>query len=153
MTVSLEDATGERAPADDEYFLVVLLQLLDQREKIAVAAHDDVRVDVRVGEGHFKSVEGEVDVRAVLVAARRQVALDEADGVLGERPAVLARPGPVGVGDLGDHLAAFFEGFENDADIEVLAERGLDADLNVVEVDEYRDVVSFLGQNTSLRKG
>ena len=60
-------------------------------------------------------------------------------GVLGERPAVLARPGPVGVGDLGDHLAAFFEGFENDADIEVLAERGLDADLNVVEVDEDGD--------------
>ena len=51
---------------------------------------------------------------------------------------------PVGVGDLGDDLAALLDGVENDADVELLAERGLDADLDVVEVDENGDVQTVL---------
>ncbi len=150
MAVLLQDDARERAPADHEHLLVVLLQLLDQRQEVAVAADDDVGVDVGVGERHFEGVEREVDVGAVLVAARREVALHEADGVLGEVAAVLAGAGPVGVGDLGDDLAALLERFEDDADVEVLAERGPDADFDVVEVDEYRDVDAFLmGQNCS----
>src|SRR5262249_7322428 len=47
----------------------------------------------------------------------------------------------VGIGDLGDDLAALLECLENDADVEVLAERVLDADFDVVEVDEHSDVV------------
>ena len=73
-------------------------------------------------ERHFERVERQVDVGAVLVAAGREVALHEPDGVLGERAAVLAGAGPVGVGDLGDDLAALLERFEDDADVEVLAE-------------------------------
>ena len=61
---------------------------------------------MRVGEHHFERVEREIDVGAVLVAARREIALHEADGVLRERAAVFTRARPVGVGDLGDHLAA-----------------------------------------------
>ena len=65
--------------------------------------------------------------------------------------AVLAGARPVGVGDLGDHLAALLEGVEDDADVEMLAERGLDADLDVVEVDEHRDVETVLiGQGNFL---
>src|SRR5262249_10838960 len=93
-----------------------------------------------------------VDVGAVLVAARREVALHEPDGVLRERSAVLAGARPVGVGDLGHHLAAFLDGVQNGADVELLVERGLDADLDVVEVDEYGDVETILmGQSASLR--
>src|SRR5438094_3771845 len=103
-------------------------------------------------ERHFERVEGEVDVGAVLVAARRHVALDQANGVLRERAAVLAGARPVGVGDLGHHLSAFLDGVEDDADVELLAEGGLDADFDVVEVDEYRDVETILmGQTESLR--
>ena len=74
----------------------------------------------------------------------RHVALDEADGVLRQRAAVLAGAGPVGVGDLGDDLAALLDRVEDDADVELLAEGGLDADFDVVEVDENGDVETIL---------
>ena len=144
MAVALQDDARERAAADDEHLLVVLLQLLDERDEVAVAADDDVGVDVRVRERHLERVEREVDVGAVLVAAGRQVALHEADGVLRQRAAVLAGARPVGIGDLGDDLAALLERFEDGADVEMLAERGLDADFDVVEVDEDGDVETVL---------
>ena len=84
VAVALEDHARERAAADHEHFLVVLLQLLDERQEVAVAADDHVRVDVRVRERHLERVERQVDVGAVLVAARRHVPLDEANRVLGE---------------------------------------------------------------------
>ena len=152
VAVALQDDAREGAAADDEHLLVVLLQLFDERQEVAVAADDDVGVDVGMGERHFERVEREVDVGAVLVAAGREVALHEADGVLRERAAVFAGARPVGVGDLGDDFAALLEGVEDDADVEVLAEGGLDADFDVVEVDEYGDVEAILmGQNGSLR--
>ena len=144
MAVALQDHARERAAADDEHLLVVLLELLDERQEVAVAADDDVGVDVRVRERHLERVEREVDVGAVLVAAGREVALHEADGVLRERAAVLAGARPVGVGDLGDDLAALLDGVEDGADVEMLAEGGLDADLDVVEVDEDGDVQAVL---------
>ena len=72
--------------------------------------------------------------------------------MLRQRAAVLAGARPVGVGDLGDHLAALFDGVEDGADVELLTERGFDADFDVVEVDEDGDVQAILmGQNKSLR--
>ena len=144
MAVALEDDAREGSSADDEDFLVVLLQLLDERQEIAVAAHDDVRVDVRVSKGHLQRIEREVDVGAVLVAARRQVALNQPDGVLRQRPAVLSGARPIRIRDFGDDLAALFDGFENRADVEVLVQRALDADLDVVEVDENCNVEAIL---------
>ncbi len=144
VAVALEDDAGERPAANDEHLLVVLLELLDQREEVAVAADDHVRVDVRVREGHFEGIERQVDVGAVLVAAGRQVALHQTDGVLGEVAAVLARARPVGVGDLSDHLAALLQGVEDGADVEILTERRFDANLDVVEVDEHGDVETVL---------
>ena len=150
VAVALQDHARERAAADDEHFLVALLELFDEREEVAVAADDHVGVDVRVRERHLERVEREVDVGAVLVAARRHVALDEANRMLCERAAVLAGTRPVGVGDLGDHLAAFLDGVEDDPDVELLAEGGFDADFDVVEVDENGDVQTILmGQNSS----
>src|SRR5215467_2856621 len=144
VAVALQDHARKGAPADDEDFLVVLLEFLDERQEVAVAADDDVSVDVLVGERHFERVERHVDVGAVLVAARRQVALHEADGVLRQMPTVVAGARPVGVGDLADDLSALFDGLEHVADVELLTEGVFDSDLDVVEVDEYRDVQSFL---------
>ena len=105
---------------------------------------------MRVRERHLERVERHVDVGAVLVAAGRQVALDEANRVLRERAAVLAGTRPVGVRDLADDLAALLDRVEDGADVEVLAERALDADFDVVEVDENGDVQTILvGQNDS----
>jgi hypothetical protein len=144
VAVLLHHEAGELAAADDEHLLVVLLQLLDERDEVAVAADDDEGVDVVVGERHLEGVEGQVDVGAVLVAARREVALHHADRVLREQPAVVAGALPVAVGDLGDDLAAFLDAVEDGADVEGLAEGGLHADLDVVEIDEDRDFQACL---------
>src|SRR5439155_14108570 len=95
-------------------------------------------------------VEREVDVGAVLVAAGREIALHEADRVLRQRPAVLAGARPVRVRDLGDDLAALLDGVEDGADVELLIEGRLDADLDVVEVDEDGDVEAILMGQTEV---
>jgi hypothetical protein len=136
MTVLLHDVARELPSADHEHFLVVLFQLLDQADEIAVAADDDECVDVGMGEGHLERVEGQIDVGAVLVAARREIALHHLDGVLREQPAVLAGALPVAVGRLGDDLAALFERLEHETRIEGGVEGVLDADFDVVEIDE-----------------
>src|SRR5262245_28740937 len=99
---------------------------------------------MRVGKRHLQRIEGEVDVGAVLVAAGGEIALDEPDGVLSQRAAVFAGARPIGIGDLGDDLAAFLERLENGPDVEVLVEGCSDAYFNVVEVDENGDVDAFL---------
>ena len=141
--VLLHHLAGELPAADDEDLLVVLLELLHQGDEVAVAADDDEGVDVVVGEGHLQRVERQVDVGAVLVAAGGHHPLHQPYGVVGHRPAVVAAL-PVAVGDLGDDLAAFLDGFEHRADVEAEAEGVLDPDLDVVEVDEYGNLESFV---------
>ena len=144
MAVPLQDDAREGPASDHEHLLVVLLQFFDEGEEVAVAAHDNVGIDVGMGECHLERIERQVDVSPVLVPARRQIALHEADGMLGESAAVLTCASPVGVGDLGDDLAALLERFEDDSDVEMFAEGGLDANLDVVEIDEDGDVDAFL---------
>ena len=144
MTVLLQNRAGERLAADHEHGLVVLLQLVDQRDEIAVAADDRERVDVVVRERHFQRVERQIDIGAVLIAPRRRIALHHLHGVLGELPRRILQPSPVRVSDLGDDLAAFLQGFEHDRHIELALQCRFDADLDVVEVDKDRDLeVSF----------
>jgi hypothetical protein len=144
VAVALHRQAGELPPADDDHAPAVLLQLLDQRDEVAVAADDDEPVDVVVGEGHLERVEGHGDVGAVLVAAGGEVALHHPDGVLREEAAVVADALPVAVGDLGDDLAPLLDGLEDEADVELAADGGFDADLDVVEVDEYGDAACVL---------
>ena len=84
VTVLLQDRAGEGAPADDEDALVVLFELIHQGNEIAVAADDGKGVDVVVSERHFESVQRQIDIGAVLVAARRRIALHHLYGVFGE---------------------------------------------------------------------
>ena len=88
--VLLHHLAGELAAAYDEHLLVVLLELLHERDEVAVAADDDEGVDVVVREGHFERVERQVDVGAVLVAAGRHHALHEPHGVVRHRTPVVA---------------------------------------------------------------
>ena len=152
VTVLLHHLARELPSADDEHLLVVLLQLLDERDEIAVAADDDERVDVIVRKRHLERIEREVDVGAVLVASRRQVPLHHADGVLRHQPAVVAGPLPVAVGDLGDDFAALLDAVQNRRDVELRMQRGLHTDFDVVEIDEDRNFQSLIDQNVfSLR--
>ena len=116
-----------------------LFELLDERNEIAVAADDDECVDVAVRKGHLERVEGHRDVGAVLVATGSHVALHHADRVLREQAAVVAHALPVAVRDLRDDFATLLDGIEDQADVELSADGVLDADLDVVEIDEYGD--------------
>ncbi len=149
VAVALHHQAGEGPTADHEDLLVVLFELLDQADEVAVAADDDVGVDVAVGERHLEGVERQVDVGAVLVATRREVALYQFGRVLRQRPAVVTCARPVAVGDLRDHIAPFLERLEDDPDVELHAQRALDPDLNVVEVDKNRNLQSCICQNPS----
>jgi hypothetical protein len=77
---------------------------------------------------------------APFLSAGCQVSLDEFGGVLCERAAVIAGPRPVTVGDLRNNFAALLERFEHDPNVELATERALDADLDVVEIDKYRNL-------------
>ena len=150
VAIPLHDQAGERPAADHEDLLVVLFEFLDQADEVTVAANDDVGVDVTVRERHLEGVERQVDVGAVLVAARSEVALDEFGRVLRQRPAVIAGARPVAVGDLGHHVAPFLERLEDDPDVELHAQRALDPDLDVVEVDENCNLQSCICQNPKI---
>ncbi len=70
MTVLLQDGARESAPAHHENRLVVLFQLVHQRDEVAVAADDRECINVIVRKGHLQRVQRQVDIRAVFVAAR-----------------------------------------------------------------------------------
>src|SRR5690606_17021104 len=153
VAVALHDHAGELPSAHDEDLLVVLLELLHQADEVAVAADDHEGIDVGMREGHFERVEGQIDVRAILVAAWRQVALHHLDGVLREAAAVAAGALPVAVCGLRDHVAAFLEGFEDEAHVERGAQGVLDANLDVVEIDEYSYSKAIVPSHTVLSEG
>ena len=140
MTVLLQNRAGEGAAAHHEDALVVLLQFVDQRDEVAVAADNGEGVDVIVREGHLERVERQVDVGAVLVAARRRVALNHLHGVLGERARGGFLPAPVRVSELGDDFAAFFQRVQHGSHVEFAVQGGLDADFDIVEIDEHGDL-------------
>ena len=146
VAVLLHHLARELPPADDEHFLVVLLQLFDERDEVAVAADDDERVDVIVRKRHLERVEREVDVGAVLVSAGRKVPLHHPDRVLRHQPAVFAGPLPVAIRHFGDHLAALLDAVQNRRNVELRMQRGLDTDFDVVEIDEDRNFQSLIDQ-------
>ncbi len=150
VAVALHDAARESAPADDEYLLVVLLQFLDEGDEITVAANDHIRVDVGVGKGHLQRIERQVDVGAVLVAARGEIALEKLRRVLRQRTAVVASPRPVSVSNLRDNLATFLQRFEHDTDVELRAQGTLHTDLDIVEIDEHCQFELCIRQTFSL---
>src|SRR5262245_12697905 len=86
VTVLLQNRAGEGFTTHNKDELVVLLQLIYERDEIAVAAHDRKRVDVIVSECQLQGVERKIDVCAILIPARRRIALDHLDRVLRHLP-------------------------------------------------------------------
>ena len=140
MTISLQNRAGEGLAADDIYPLVVLLQLVDQRHEVAVAADDGESIDMVAREGHLQGVECEVDVSAVLVPARSGVALYHLDTVLGQGASLRWLAAPVAVSHLGGDFTPLLDAFQNALHVERPVQSRLHADFNVVEVDEYCEV-------------
>ncbi len=93
-----------------------------------------------VRESEFQRVQRQIDIGAVLVSPRRGIALHHLHRVLGELPRGIFQLPPVRVGDFGDNFASFFQRFEHDRNIEFALQRRFDANLDIVEVDEDRDL-------------
>ena len=70
MAVLLKDGAREGLSAHDKDCFAVLFELVDQRDEIAVPAHHGKGVDVGVCKGHLQGIQGQVDVRSVLIASR-----------------------------------------------------------------------------------
>ena len=140
VTVLLQNGAREGLAAHHENRLIVLLQLVDQRHEIAVAADDGERVDVIVRERHLQRVERQIDIGAVLIAAWRGSRCTICTAYSESCAGGVLHPAPVRVGNLGDDFAPFLQGFENDAHVEFPLQRRFDADFDIVEVDEDRNL-------------
>jgi len=81
VAILLQNRRREGLPAHHEHGLAVFLQLVHQRNEVAVAADDGEGIDVRVRKRHLQRVQSEVDIRPVLIAARRGDALYHLYGV------------------------------------------------------------------------
>src|SRR6185369_13018311 len=66
VAVLLQDRTGEGPSADHKNDLVVLFELVDQGDEVAVATDNGESVDMVVRERHLQRVQREVDIGAVL---------------------------------------------------------------------------------------
>src|SRR4029453_14778580 len=73
VAVPLQDGAGEGAPSHPENTLFLLLQFFNQSDEIAVPADDGKGIDMIVRESHLESVERQIDIGAVLVAAGRRI--------------------------------------------------------------------------------
>src|SRR5260370_10676542 len=144
MAVLLKDGAGERLAAHNENGLAIFLELVDQRDKIAVAADNGERVHVRMGESHLQRIQGEIDVGPVFVAARRRQSLHHLDGVFGHRSGGALLASPIGIREFCDQVAALFERIQRKRYVEFPPKSGFHTDLDVVVIDEYGYVQFFL---------
>ena len=147
MAFAAHELVKERPPRQ---MLVYGLSFLDSVMK-SLSPPTITRIDVAVRERHLERVEppcGGASCRR-----GRQVALAVrwwggliAIGVISRR---VSPPS-----DLRDDVAALFERLEDHPDVELHAQRALDPDLDVVEVDENRNLQSCVCQNvlSSLRR-
>ena len=99
-------------------------------------------------KSHFQRVESQVDVGAVLIAARRHVALHHMHRVLRHLAAVLAGSGPIAVGDLSHNFAPLFQRFQYQGDIKFFSQRIFNANLDVVKIDKNCQLHSFFGHKS-----
>src|SRR5579863_8035629 len=130
--------------ADADDVLVVFLELRDQRREIAVAGKDHEGVEMLLGVGHVHGVDHHLDVGAVLARIELLRDVDELDRRFMERPLVVAVALPVGVGLLDDDLALLEQPLEDQTDVELADLRVADAQGDVLEITEHRDLALLL---------
>src|SRR5260370_26270081 len=144
VTVLLQDRGGAGFAAHDEHGLAVLLQLVHERNKIAVAADDGEGVHVAMGKRHLQRIERQVDIGSVLISARRWQPLHHLHRVFRHAAGGAFLASPVGIGEFGDYVAALLERLNGYGDVEFAPQRGLYADLYVVVVDKDGHAQFFL---------
>jgi hypothetical protein len=139
MAVLLQYRAGKGTATHNQYFFVVLFEFFYKGHEVAVAAHNNEGIDVIPRERHFQSIQSEVDVGSIFVAAWREVALDHLDGMLRHAAAVIAGALPVPISDLGDDFAAFLDCLQDRSDIEMAIQSTFDTDFDVVEINKNSD--------------
>src|ERR1051326_3636298 len=101
------------------------------------------------GERHFQSIEGEIDIGAVLISSRCEVTLNHLNGVLRHAAAVLPSALPVTISDFGDDFAPLLDGLQNSTDIKMPVQRAFDPDFDVVEVYKYSNLKTILDRKST----
>ena len=89
-------------------------------------------------------IDDQIDISAVLVASRGDVALHHMDRVIRQSPAMRPGASPVPVGALGNHLTPLLEGVEDHRKIEGRVESRLHTDFDIVEIDKDRELITLL---------
>jgi len=140
VTILLQNRAGKSFASHHKHGLAIFLQLVHQRDKIAVAADNRERIHMRVRERHFQRVQRQVNVGAVLISARRWDPLHHLDGVFGHLAGGSVLPPPIRVSELGDDIAALLQRIQRQRHIEFAPQRRLESDLDVVVIDKHRDV-------------
>ncbi len=90
-----------------------------------------------VRESHLQCIQRQVDIGAILVAARGWVALHHLHRVFGEGAGSALLTPPVRVSHAGDDFAAFFQCIQHRCYVKFPVQRGFDADLDVIEIDKH----------------
>ncbi len=144
VTVLLQDGAGEGLASHHKYGLAVFFQLVHQRDEVAVAADNGERVHVRMGESHLQRIQRQIDIAAVLVAARGGQALHHLHGVLRHGPGRAFLAPPVGVSKFRDQVAALLERIQRQRNIKFAPQSRFHADFNIVVIDKHGDVQFFL---------
>ena len=96
-----------------------------------------------VGECHLQSVQRQVNIGAVLIAARGRNPLHHLDGALGHLAGGAFLAAPIRVSEFGDNVAPFLQSVQRKRYIKLAPKRRLHADLNIVVIDKNR-YVQFL---------
>ncbi len=112
MAVRLENVRREGLAAHHVHGLAVFLQLVDERNKIAVAADDRKRVDMGVGKGHLQRIERQIDISPILVTARAGQPLHHLYSILCHLPGCAFLAAPVCVGEFRNNVATLFQCIE-----------------------------------------
>ena len=143
MTVLLQNRARKRLAPHNKHSLVVLLQLVHQGNKIAVAADNRISIYVVMRERHFQCIQRQINIRAVLVPARRRITLHHLHRVFRQLPRRVLHLAPVCVSNLGDDFPALLQRLQHDGNIKLALQRGFYADLYIVEVNKDRDLEVF----------
>ena len=126
--------------ADADHRLRVLAELAHQRREVGVARHDDERVDVLLRVAEVEGVDDHPDVGRVLAGNPRVRDLDQLERRLVHRRLVFLVAFPVAVGLLGHDAALQQQPLDDGPDVDLLQLGVPDAEGDVLEVAEHREV-------------
>src|SRR3990172_622193 len=128
--------------ADDS--LVILLQLGDERRKIAVTGNQGEQVDVLLGIAEIKSIHDHANVGAVLAARLTLRNVDQFDAVGMKLLYGILVVAPIAIGTFVDNSAFLQQPFQDQLNLKLPGLHISNTDDQVLEIYEYGDYRFFI---------